>query len=324
LGEVDENEPARKIIDAFGGEKRFIGIKVDGKEIFPRQQVLTTPFSINTQHANEADHAVLADKALHHSNLIPVGTIISHFGNEAPQGWLICDGSSIPNGSKYEQLREVLGDSEKLPDFRNLFQKESLMNIKGKFEYSKNLCFDGEVYSNLEIDYISPYTVTFDTRIIECGDVNYAFDNNYNTSMYENCMGYCYKSVFLAYKFNKPQKIHIVSFQKCNNSYKFELGDTYGLFLDFGPYDLRIEASNNSTNGLDGTWNQFLYQCSVSPEKYPYNNCYNYDCSIDNSESHNFYRIYLPMHTDSCYIVEIEMKERLRSIDYSVQYIIKY
>ena len=61
LGEVDENEPARKIIDAFGGEKRFIGIKVDGKEIFPRQQVLNVPFAINAKNAISSKNAEIAN-----------------------------------------------------------------------------------------------------------------------------------------------------------------------------------------------------------------------------------------------------------------------
>ena len=328
LGEIDENQPARKIIDAFGGEKRFIGIKVDGKEIFPRQQVLTTPFSINTQHSNESDHAKqsdhagIADKALHHSNVIPVGTITSHFGSEAPQGWLICDGSSIPDGSQYDQLREVLGEGGKLPDLRNLFQKDSLMNIKGKFEYSEDLCDDGEIFSDFKS--ISSYTQTVDTRIILRGDANYAFDNNYNTSLYEFCLFECDNKRWIAYKFNKPKKVHFVSIQKCDDYRNGYVEDNYGLFSVTSFY-LSFKASYYSTNGNDGNWDSLSYNCSFSPAKYPYHGCFNYDCFIDNTESYNWYKIFF----DNSFarnddLVEIEMKEKLTSKDFSVNYIIKY
>jgi len=333
LGEVDENEPARKIIDAFGGEKRFIGIKVDGKEIFPRQQVLTTPFSINTQHANEsdhakqADHAGVADKSLHHSNVIPVGTISSHFGSEAPQGWLICDGSAIPDGSQYDQLREVLGEAGKLPDLRNLFQKDSLMNIKGKFEYSDDLCVDGEVYSSIEFTSLPtmPYTMPFDTRIIKRGGANYALDDDNLTA------AACYSDRWIAYKFNEQKRINLISLELC-----YVHREMYGqkfLGIDNSTYIpiQDIQVSQYSTDGIDGIWESvypntptFLTSkkmCTILPVKYPYANCYNFDCRFENYDSFYLYKIIFNHTSD---LVEIEMKEKLTTKDFSVNYIIKY
>jgi len=336
LGEVDENEPARKIIDAFGGEKRFIGIKVDGKEIFPRQQVLTTPFSINTQHANEsdhakqADHAGVADKSLHHSNVIPVGTISSHFGSEAPQGWLICDGSSIPDGSQYDQLRDVLGEAGKLPDLRNLFQKDSLMNIKGKFEYSDDLCVDGEVYSNIEFtsSVLVPYTVAYDTRIIKRGAAEYAFDDNNRTAAVGKF------DAWIAYKFNEKKRINLISIEICDDFsdyyyYNTNLYDIIGqASSDFGidSYNTKIDiqVSQYSTNGIDGTWysvNNDRKSCTISPVKYPYNHCYIMDCSFENDKLYSLYKLTGNFQYD---LVEIEMKEKLTTKDFSVNYIIKY
>lgn len=57
-------------------------------------------------------------------NGVPVGTIMPYVGTTAPVGWLLCDGSSIPSGDQYEQLKSVLGTtwgSTKVPDLRGMF-----------------------------------------------------------------------------------------------------------------------------------------------------------------------------------------------------------
>ena len=46
----------------------------------------------------------------------PCGAIYAYYGETAPSGWLICDGSSF-NTNKYSKLYELLG-SNKLPDLR--------------------------------------------------------------------------------------------------------------------------------------------------------------------------------------------------------------
>jgi len=113
LGSTDTK--GRSIADAFSSNTRFIGIRLsDGSsdpsiflEIKPRQQILSTPYSIR------------AVKAVHHSNIIPVGTIVSYFANEAPLGWLLCDGKKISNESKYKALRDLIGTNT--PDLRGMF-----------------------------------------------------------------------------------------------------------------------------------------------------------------------------------------------------------
>ena len=41
------------------------------------------------------------------------GMIVSYIGTEAPEGWLFCDGSDVPEGEQYDALRTMTGG--KLP-----------------------------------------------------------------------------------------------------------------------------------------------------------------------------------------------------------------
>lgn len=64
--------------------------------------------------------------ALHAQNGAPTGSIMPYVGTTAPAGWLLCDGSAIPAGVFYDQLRIILGgtagdNSTRLPDLRGLF-----------------------------------------------------------------------------------------------------------------------------------------------------------------------------------------------------------
>ena len=46
--------------------------------------------------------------------MTPTGTIAPHLGKDAPNGWLVCDGSAVPKDDRYADLRSVIGDT--LPD----------------------------------------------------------------------------------------------------------------------------------------------------------------------------------------------------------------
>jgi hypothetical protein len=62
LGTTDS--AGRSIADAFGAKDRYLGMKVDdGTELVPRQQILSTPFAIQSEHSAEATHAQKADIA---------------------------------------------------------------------------------------------------------------------------------------------------------------------------------------------------------------------------------------------------------------------
>ena len=67
LGTTDS--VGRSIADAFSEAQRFIAVTIDdGEEIKPRQQVLSSPYTIHAgvaDYADQAGHAIIADKANH-------------------------------------------------------------------------------------------------------------------------------------------------------------------------------------------------------------------------------------------------------------------
>lgn len=52
--------------------------------------------------------------------IMPVGSIVAFGGTRKPDGWLWCDGSTIPSGTDYSDLRKILGQN-KTPDLRGYF-----------------------------------------------------------------------------------------------------------------------------------------------------------------------------------------------------------
>ena len=84
----------------------------------PRQKISVSPFAI---------------KAIHHSNVIPVGSIMPYYGlaSQVPVGWLLCDDRTIDKETNPEHkdlvdhLRMVAGleygTTVKLPDLRGMF-----------------------------------------------------------------------------------------------------------------------------------------------------------------------------------------------------------
>ncbi|MCP4160798.1 MAG: hypothetical protein GY760_12060 [Deltaproteobacteria bacterium] len=66
LGEKDII--GRSLIGAFGSGKRFIAIKVDDKEILPRQQILSTPFAVQSENAQNSQNAKNAENSINSQN----------------------------------------------------------------------------------------------------------------------------------------------------------------------------------------------------------------------------------------------------------------
>ncbi len=130
LGSTDAG--GNSISTAFGASSRFLGIKVDnGKEVAPRQQILSTPFAIQALSASNADNAVNAVYALHG---VPPGTIVAYWSTAIPAGWLLCDGSGIPAGVAYDKIRALIGGN--VPDLRGVFLRGAGQNANGGFRYS--------------------------------------------------------------------------------------------------------------------------------------------------------------------------------------------
>lgn len=58
--------------------------------------------------------------ALSAANGVPTGSIMPFMGKEAPQGWLLCDGSPLPEKPYAKPLKAILG-SNTTPDLRGMF-----------------------------------------------------------------------------------------------------------------------------------------------------------------------------------------------------------
>ncbi len=56
------------------------------------------------------------------SSSVPVGTVVMWLEDTAPEGWLLCNGSTIPPDTKYDELRSFLDDTN-TPDMRGLIVK---------------------------------------------------------------------------------------------------------------------------------------------------------------------------------------------------------
>lgn len=124
LGTTDST--GRPIKDAFVNASAFLEITDGSSVISPRQQVLSSPYSLR---------ADVADLAVHHSNIIPSGTIISFAGltSKIPDGWVHCNGESVDvdDRPEFEALYSIIGknfgggtgapNSFNLPDLRGVF-----------------------------------------------------------------------------------------------------------------------------------------------------------------------------------------------------------
>ena len=118
LGPTDTT--SRDIADAFANANTYLEVKVNNDPpITPRQQILSAPYAVNAENSVNAQNATTAANLNDRSPnwYVPVGTIVAYWGTTAPDGWLICDGSSIPSG--YTSLRAMAGSAT--PDLRDRF-----------------------------------------------------------------------------------------------------------------------------------------------------------------------------------------------------------
>ncbi|MCP4108306.1 MAG: tail fiber protein [Desulfobacteraceae bacterium] len=116
LGTTDTE--GRLISDAFSSGNQYLAITVDSNyEIVPRQQIIGTPFASQDEQTIYALYGV------------PAGTILSYAGVFVPEGFLECDGSTVPR-TDYSDLFSAIetawgeGDGSTtfhLPDLRGRF-----------------------------------------------------------------------------------------------------------------------------------------------------------------------------------------------------------
>jgi microcystin-dependent protein len=125
LGTTDT--AGRSLADAAGAKDQYLGITADGQEIQPRQQILAS------SAATAAVPPPGPQGAPAPSGGVPAGTIAAYWSNQVPDGWLLCDGSLVPEGAQYQRLRGLIGGN--LPDLRGLFLRGIGQNSNPAFRY---------------------------------------------------------------------------------------------------------------------------------------------------------------------------------------------
>ena len=226
---------------------------------------------------------------------MPVGTIVPFFGDTAPLGWFFCNGSYIPDEGRFNHLRIALG-SNILPDLSNSFLNNSTyLIIKKKFEYGEN---------NLRIDanpYLSHNSIIFSSDSV-------------------NLLSFFYTTpcddFWCAFKFNQDTLINYLIIEE--SSIKDE---------DYN--SLIISCSNDSTDGIDGEWNNKITHEVKSIKVNDYDSTRHYNLS--NNTAYKFYKIKLNLSFspgewgfDAISIKDIILAKRISSNDFNVNYIIKY
>jgi len=79
----------------------YLKVSNSASVVFSDEKLQTVPYAIYAQ------------------NGVPTGAIMPFIGSVAPIGWLLCDGTAIPSGSFYYNLRNLAGANT--PDLRAMF-----------------------------------------------------------------------------------------------------------------------------------------------------------------------------------------------------------
>lgn len=104
--------------DNFGVFSYVLDISQDQYNLISNKSAYLKVSSGNVVFSNEKLQAV--PYAIFAQNGVPTGSILPYIGTVAPNGWLLCDGSAIPNGTYYNDLKTLLGGSN-TPDLRAMF-----------------------------------------------------------------------------------------------------------------------------------------------------------------------------------------------------------
>lgn len=128
LGTTDST--GRSLADVAGVKEKYLGITVDGQELPAKLQILAAPPS---PAPVASDAARGAESAHTVPDGVPAGTVVAHWSEKVPDGWLLCDGSLVPEGPRYDRLRAVIGGN--LPDLRGLFLRGIGQNSNPAFRY---------------------------------------------------------------------------------------------------------------------------------------------------------------------------------------------
>jgi microcystin-dependent protein len=123
LGTTDT--AGRSLAVVLDGKDKYLGVAVDGREILPRPLILGSAPAANPPASTLPGPAP--------TSAVPPGTIVAYRSGRIPDGWLLCDGSAIPEGEQYGRLRELIGAT--VPDLRGLFLRGIGQNSDPAYRY---------------------------------------------------------------------------------------------------------------------------------------------------------------------------------------------
>ncbi|MGI9212401.1 MAG: tail fiber protein [Methylococcaceae bacterium] len=89
--------------------------------------------------------------------VVPAGTIMAYWSKTIPEGWLLCDGSKIPDGAVYDSLRKVVGAN--IPDLRGTFLRGAGQNSNTALQYSGDSTRE---ISQVQLDTFKSHSHSFD------------------------------------------------------------------------------------------------------------------------------------------------------------------
>ena len=104
--------------DNFGVFSYVLDINQAQYNLISNQSAYLKVTSGNIVFSNEKLQAV--PYAIFAQNGVPTGSIMPFIGTVAPNGWLLCNGSAIPAGTYYDNLRSLVGGPN-TPDLRAMF-----------------------------------------------------------------------------------------------------------------------------------------------------------------------------------------------------------
>jgi len=117
------------VTDNFGVFSTIIDPTFENNAVFANQKVWL-------RITNKEDSRIIQESQLMHvpyaisaNNGVPTGAIMPFIGDEnsVPEGWLLCNGASIPTNTATEKLRALLGDTN-TPNLKGRFLKGTGIN----------------------------------------------------------------------------------------------------------------------------------------------------------------------------------------------------
>jgi microcystin-dependent protein len=112
--------------DNFGVFSTTVDLSVNLESLISNKETYLKVSEGNNIISNEKLKSV--PYAISSRNGVPTGSIMAYMGQTAPQGWLLCDGGTIPTDNSTQALRDLLGNAN-TPNLQGMFLRGTGTNI---------------------------------------------------------------------------------------------------------------------------------------------------------------------------------------------------